>query len=212
MWLVRIKSSYIQVEVYFVHKHQSSLTEGCTCVIFIFIHKYRHFSTQSIFHQSNRCSSRHRQKRIIAFMTGKLSCLDGWRFNLSLAAVSYKHVLPLVDCVWPAGFKIVPGKLIICTEQQWKPWLIFLLHIRGWTRHRGPYQHNESAWRFNDDASLPAANVGFFVQNLRAQTESLICAGGTGRRGCGGMLYSLWPLDGIVTLRCAAPPSDDRPP
>lgn len=77
-------------------------------------------------------------------MTGKLSCLDGWRFNLSLAAVSYKHVLPLVDCVWPAGFKIVPGKLIICTEQQWKPWLIFLLHIRGWTRHRGPYQHNES--------------------------------------------------------------------
>lgn len=154
MWLVRIKSSYIQVEVYFVHKHQSSLTEGSTCVIFIFIHKYRHFSTQSIFHQSNRCSSRHRHKRIIAFMTGKLSCPDGWRFNLSLAAVSYKHVLPLVDCVWPLGFKIVPGKLIICTEQQWKARLIFLLHIRGWTRHRGPYQHNESEWRFNDDASL----------------------------------------------------------
>lgn len=38
----------------------------------------------------------------------------------------------------------------------------------------------------------------------------LVVVGSGGERG--GVLCSLWPLDGIVTLHCLAPPSDDRPP
>ena len=57
------------------------------------------------------------------FIVDKLSRLNLQSYSLSAPDEGQRHEEDLVSvvCVWPAGFKIGPGKLIVSAELQQKP-------------------------------------------------------------------------------------------
>lgn len=114
-----------------------------------------------------------------------------------------------VACVWPAGFKIVPGKLIVSAEQHRKPHRSNIYSLLEWgqdikglvsimKQHCGLAVETES---FQDDMFL-------FLPMLNVQTDRfdlilrdvLLCV----------ILCLVLPLDGIVTLYCVAPPAEEH--
>lgn len=59
-------------------------------------------------------------KWILVLVMNKLGHSEQQRFSPTAPAQGQRRALS-VACVQPAGFKIVPGKLIVCAEQHWKP-------------------------------------------------------------------------------------------
>lgn len=143
-------------------------------------------------------------KWILAFVMNKLGYLDQQRFNLTAPAQGQRRVLS-VACVRPAGFKIVPGKLIICAEQHWKPQRSCFYSI--W--EAGPKRALSALWIYMEIwrwCISVTSSEDLFSQQLKDKTWFLDMA------LVNVILHLIWPLDGIDTLYCVAPPSDDRPP
>lgn len=137
----------------------------------------------------------------------KLIHLNVQSYNLSAPDGSQGHVLVSVPCVWPAGFKIVPEKLIVSAELQWKPHRSDFYSVLKWGRdmkdlvsimkqHCGLPAETES---FKDDA-FQLLPINMSLYRVTGLTWVLRC---TAQYYC--ILCWILPLDGIVTLYCVAP-------
>lgn len=132
--------------------------------------------------------------------------LEQQRFSLTAPAQAQRRVLS-VACVRPAGFKIVPGKLIVRAEQHWKPQRsCFYSILEAWATIKSLI-----SIIMNQHGNLKVMHF------CHLQWRSLQTT--VKRRGLiswhalvNVLLRRILPLDGIDTLYCVAPPSDNRPP